>query len=71
VSSTEIRIVSGGRVDDDAARAIVEAIGRVVTERAAPPVMPRSAWALAGRLEASGRATIGSRSQLLGDRTVC
>lgn len=60
----EVRIVGGGETDPSGQAAIVEAVMRVMRARASGRVVAGSAWARAGRLEASGAPVTRARTQL-------
>jgi hypothetical protein len=64
VSTTRIRVVAGGPVDELEHAAIVEAVTRVLEARAARRSAPASDWARAGRLEATGIMLVRSRGAL-------
>ena len=60
----DVRIVAGGRTDAIEQAAIVMAVSRLVKARETERAKPDSAWALAGRLEASGATTVRWRGAL-------
>jgi hypothetical protein len=60
----DVRIVAGGALDAVEQAAIIAAVSRVARARAAEQSKPASAWALAGRLEASGTTTVRWRGAL-------
>ncbi len=60
----DVRITAGGELTAIEQEAIVTAVSRLVRDRTAERAQPPSAWALAGRLEASGATTIRSRAEL-------
>ncbi len=60
----DVRITGGGDLNAIEQAAIVTAVSRLVLDRTAERVAPSSAWALAGRLEASGATTIRWRGAL-------
>jgi hypothetical protein len=60
----DVRITAGGRTDPIEQAAIVMAVSRLVKAREVERAKPTSAWALAGRLEASGATTVRWRGAL-------
>jgi hypothetical protein len=63
-AAADVRIVRGGRTTPAEQVAIVTAVTRIVREREVERATRPSAWALAGRLEASGATTVRARSGL-------
>ena len=60
----DVWIAAGGELTAIEQAAIVTAVSRLVLDRNAEREAPSSAWALAGRLEASGATTIRWRGAL-------
>jgi len=64
----EIRIVAGGPADAETSAAIAAAVARVLGARDRGRTVRPSAWAQAGRIEASDGRTLRSRDQFLAAR---
>lgn len=64
MSAPQVRIVAGGSVDPQEGAAIAQAVLQVMRGRDAGRTARGSAWARAGRLEATGRSMLHSRVDL-------